>query len=562
MTVANRTDVMARDGALTGVGAVVAAVAGFLFTIMASRILGPAGAGGVFVLVAWFTIVTTALRLGTDTTLVRIAARLRATDRLDALTRVVRTLLVPVAGLSVVVAGALTLWSSRIGPMILAPEEVGMTGGQLAATVILLALAMPLQSLTVPILGLLRGLGDIRPLVAVDQVFKPAGRVLTIVGVAFVAPSVLGVAAAWSLPVMAGFVFAFIMLRQRFKRLRRMSGKPGPQADMPDGLSVRQLWGYATPRALAQLTEIVTLSVGVVLVGQLAGAHEAGLYGAVNRLALAGMLAFQAVRLVIAPEVAGLLAKERVDDVEQVHQMASGWVTAVSWPFYLLLMGLAPIVLSSFGPGFQAAVPALQVVCLGMLVPTLVGPAQSLALMAGWSSAGLAVSVVCLSANIGLTVSLASHLGATGAAVGWATALGLEALLYAVVIQRRLSVTVVGVPAIRSAIVAVAVVGGPMAVLSLSGAGSTLRAGSAVLLSLIYVVVVVVLRRWLAVDRLLLPITTRLRSGRRPSASRAVTPNEKVRHRDRQGKSRALRDTADRGPEPTQEREKSGPPAG
>ena len=143
MTSRNSTDVMARDGALTGAGAVVSAVAGFLFTIMASRTLGPAGAGGVFILVAWFMVVTTVLRLGTDTTLVRIAARLRAMGRLEALGRAVRTLLVPVAVLSVLVAGALALTSSRIGPAVLTPEDVGMTEAQLAATVVLLANTAP-----------------------------------------------------------------------------------------------------------------------------------------------------------------------------------------------------------------------------------------------------------------------------------------------------------------------------------------------------------------------------------------------------------------------------------
>lgn len=526
------TNGLARDSLLTGVGSVVTAVAGFAFTLLASRTLGPAGAGGVFVLIAWFMMVTTGLRLGTDTTLVRAASQLRVTQQLAALNRTMATLLLPVCVLSFVVAGIIALLSSNLGTGLIDAQAVGLTAGQAAATVVMLAIIAPLQSLTVPIVALLRGLGDIRPLVIVEQLVKPLSRVILISVFAFMTPSVVDVTAAWAFPVAAGFIVAVAMLLRGLRHLKRSTEPTDTESEPRQNVGAMSLWRYSAPRAAAQLIEIGTLSIGVVLVGHLAGAVEAGLYAAVSRLALAGMLAWQAIRLVSAPELAGLLAEERLEDVQAVHHVTTGWVTVISWPFYLLLAGLSPIALSLFGPEFRSGVPALVVVCMGMLIPTLIGPAQSLALMAGWSGAGLIVSICCLSANVGLTVVLARQHGAAGAAAGWAVALALEALLYLLLVWRRLGVVAVGTPALRCAGTALVIIGIPMLALTITGSADLARVVCAAIASLVYVVVVLTFKDRLAVDGLVSPLTHRRWFGR-SGTSTDIRKRKRVRRRER-----------------------------
>jgi len=220
-----------------------------------------------------------------------------------------------------------------------------------------------------------------------------------------------------------------------------------------------------------------------VLVARLAGPTEAGLYAAVNRLALAGMLTWQAARLVVAPQQAALLAADRRADVQALHLRSTAWITMAAWPFYLGLIGLAPQVLGLFGPGFADGAAALVVVGLAMLVPTLVGPAQTIALMAGWSTAGLVVSVVTLMVSVGLTASLAAAYGALGGAIGWSAGVVVEAVLYASLVRRRLGFSPVGSPPTLVAAVALGTVGsalllahvlhtGPWGDLGLLAAGS------------------------------------------------------------------------------------------
>ncbi len=495
---------VARAGALTGVGAVVSAVAGLIFTVAAGRLLGTAGAGVVFVLTSLFTIATTVLKLGTDTTAVRVAARLVALGRGRDVRSVAWRLGLPVLVLTVLTAVAVLLLAPEVARAALGRSS--STEGAVAS-VLALAILVPAQTLTVVLLALLRGVGDIRTLVLVDQVLKPVLRVVLVGAFALLMPGVLGVTIAWAAPVGVGIVITVLVLRRRLAHLGSSavpaSGAGAPTIpDAPEDSSSRALWAYAMPRALAQAVEILTLSIGVTLVGRLAGASEAGLFGAVNRLALAGMLVWQAVRIVVAPNFAGLLATGDVAGVRRLHQTGSGWIAAVAWPGYLVLAAASVTVLRLFGEGFTAGAPALTVIALAMLVPSLVGPAQALVLMAGWSSLGLAISVVALTTNLILLFTLVPGHGALGAAVAWGAAVVLESGLYVAVVRVRLGLWAIGRPAITAALLAIGVVGVPLGVAALAGGGEWVTIGVTVGALLIYAASLGVMRRHVRLDEL------------------------------------------------------------
>ncbi|PKW26718.1 oligosaccharide flippase family protein [Phycicoccus duodecadis] len=490
---------VARAGALTGVGAVVSAVMGFAFTVVAGRSLGTAGAGVVFVITSLFTIATTMLKLGSDTTSVRVAARLVALGRGRDVRSVVRRLGVPVLALTLVTAAVVIALAPEVARAALG-RSVSTPGA--VAGVVVLALLIPAQTMTVILLALLRGLGDIRTLVLVDQVLKPTLRVVLVGAAALVVPGVLGVTVAWVLPVAAGIVVTVVILRRRLDAAEAVTPSLDPEAlDAPDESSSRALWAYTLPRAVAQALEIVSLSIGVTLVGRLAGASEAGLFGAVNRLAVAGMLVWQAVRIVISPNIAALLTSHDVDGVRRLHQTGSGWIAALAWPGYLVLAAASPTVLRLFGDDFGAGSAALTTVAIAMLVPSLVGPAQSLVLMAGWSTLGLLVSVAALVTNLVLIFALVPELGAFGAAIAWGAALVVESALYVAITRARLGIWAVGRPALVSAAVATVTVGLPLGVATLSGAGEYVVVGVAALSLLAHLALLMVLRRHVHLDQ-------------------------------------------------------------
>lgn len=489
---------VARAGALTGVGAVVSAVAGFVFTVAAARTLGTAGAGVVFVLTSVFTIGTTVLKLGSDTTSVRVTARLLALGRPGEVRTVAARLAGPVLALSVLTAMAVLALAPEAARLVLG-EASGRPGA--VASVVALAVLVPAQTLTVVLLALLRGAGDIRTLVLVDQLLKPVLRVVFVAAAALLLPGVLGVTLAWSAPVAVGIVVTLLVLRRRLRSLRA-EGDRTASVDPTDETSPRVLWRYTLPRAVAQTVEILTLSIGVALVGRLAGVDEAGLFGAVNRLALAGMLGWQAVRIVVAPTIAGLLATDDVAGVRRLHQTGAGWIAALAWPGYLVLAALSVTVLRLFGEGFSAGAPALTVVALAMLVPSLVGPAQAVVLMAGWSALGLGVSVLALATNLVLIFALVPGHGALGAAVAWGSALVVESLAYVALVRARLGVWAVGRPALAAAGVAATTVGLPLGLATAAGSGERTMIVVALCGLLAHAASLVLMRRQVRLDEL------------------------------------------------------------
>lgn len=519
------TRTVARAGALTGAGAVVSALAGLAFTVAAARTLGTAGAGVVFVLTSLFTIATTILKLGTDTTAVRAAARLVALGRGRDVRSVTWRLGIPVLVLTLLTGVAVLLLAPEVARAALG--RASSTEGAIAS-VLALAILIPAQTLTVVLLALLRGVGDIRTLVLVDQVLKPVLRVVLVGAFALLMPGVLGVTIAWAAPVAVGIVITVLVLRRRLAQLdsgvapESAVGESavGEGADGPAESSGRALWAYATPRAIAQAVEILTLSIGVTLVGRLADASEAGLFGAVSRLALAGMLVWQAVRIVVAPNIAGLLATADVAGVRRLHQTGSGWIAALAWPGYLVLAAASVTVLRLFGEGFTAAAPALTVIGLAMLIPSLVGPAQALVLMAGWSSAGLAIAVATLATNLALLFALVPDHGALGAAIAWGAAVVLESGLYVALVRIRLGLWAIGRPALTAAAIATVAVGMPLGIATLVGADESVTILVAVGALLAHAASLVVMRRHVRLDELVGALRRRRTSGPPQDASR------------------------------------------
>lgn len=425
----------ARNGALGLAGAVVAAAGGFALAIVVGRGTDAEGAGLFFVAVAVFTIAMGFGCLGADTGLLRSMSRLRALERYRDLRPTVWIALVPVVVVCTCLSVAIVSWADPLSTLVMSDATTQQAQPYLTGTAAFLVVG---AAFTV-VVQATRGLGDLRPYVALQNVWLPLGRlVLVTVAVLLLAGSTDAawpgaawlVPVSWSLPLVVALAGAATILRRLLRRAERRAERREPVLPrQPVRQLAREFWGFALPRGGAAALDLVLVWLDVILVGVLRSTAEAGIYAAASRFVTTGTLALQAMRVAIAPQLSGLFATGQRRRAGDLYRGATVWVVLCSWPLYLLMACFPATLLRLFGPEFTAGGTALSILALGMLVSLGTGNVGTVLLMSGRSGLVLANKVTALAAMLGVDLLLVPSYGMVGAAVGWTAAIAVDNLL-------------------------------------------------------------------------------------------------------------------------------------
>lgn len=401
------------DALLAGVGAAFTAGAGFAFTWLVARAVGPDGSGFVAAFGAWFLVLMVVGKLGLDTSLVWLCSR--STSGVDpaGVRDLMRWASSAALLVSVGIGGLLLILAPWIAPLALDP----VAGADPVPLVRWAGLALPVAVVTLLALSALRGMGLAKPFFLIDQVVKPGVRLAVAAGLvlAGVADTMnLAYAWLWSVPIAAALsVLAWVLAR--------------PPSGVRSASSRRELFVYARSRAPAQLVDVLNASAGVLILSLLGNAGETGLFSVAMRLVVAGQLSFTAFRLLVAPVFAHLLAVEDLKRLQVTYEGATTLIVAIAIPVYALFMAAPQAVLAAFGEAFVGAWPMLVVMACGAALQAALGNLQTVVLMSGASHKALIATLLAFCTNAGLTLLLYPAIGGMAAAVAWSTAISVEA---------------------------------------------------------------------------------------------------------------------------------------
>lgn len=436
---------IARGGVTSLLGASVSAVSQLVVVLVVTRWYTPAEAGALFAATAIFLITVAVVQLGTDQGLVRFVAAHRARGEQHKLRHILRIGLLPVLAASVVGGLAMLGLAGPVARLFASGETTGV-----AQMLRVLALAVPVAAVHDAMLAASRGLGSLRSTVVVERVVRP---LLQLVAITTVAASDLGVetlASAWAAPYLLAVAGSAFALR---RTLRRVEGEPAPprhESPAMDGIAAIgeplepvetagapprsltvEFWSFTVGRAVSRILQVLLQRVDVILVAVIVGTSAAAVYTAATRFIAVGMLANQATQQVIQPRLAAMLARGESQLVHLVLRRTTVWLVALVWPGYLAMIALSPALMSVFGAGYDAGTPSLAILAVAMMVTSAAGPLDVALLMAGRGVASLVNMSIALMVDIGGCLLLLPHLGVTGAAVAWASAMVLRNVLSA-----------------------------------------------------------------------------------------------------------------------------------
>jgi O-antigen/teichoic acid export membrane protein len=450
---------IARGSMVTGVGALVVAVGGVLFTLAVARSYRPELAGTFFASTAFFLIVSSVAQLGTDVGLVRYVSAHAATGQRHRLGETLRIALIPVIALSSLCA---------VGMWFVAPALADWIGraGVIDDTITVLRALTPFVPVTATygaLLAATRGRGSMKYTVMIDSLVRTAAQpVLFLLTVAVGLGPGWG-AVAWASPYALGVVVASVVLWREARQAKRLhqdeqlsiaeqtaqmtspigiSGLDDGVETLPSGeqpavepLEVpgralwRDFWSFTAARAVAGTVVMIWKRFDVLLVAALSGPADAAIYTAATRFLVVGNLGIQAVQMTVSPQLGKLFAQRDLPGARRVYRTATMWTMTFTWPLYITTAAAVGLIIPVFGAEYDAGSTSVVVLSTAMLVATSCGSVDSVLLMSGRSLLSLGNATLTLAANVALDLILIPKLGILGAALGWAMSIALRNLL-------------------------------------------------------------------------------------------------------------------------------------
>lgn len=432
---------VARGGALNLGGALLSAIASLGLTVVVTQNFSRSVAGAFFVAMSLFLIVEAVANLGAYNGAIYFIARLRALHADRRIPAIMRATVIPVLISSTAGALAVFMFAHPLARLLIDGQSAdGVSLKAVAAALRALAVALPFAALADTMLGATRGYHDMRPTVLVDRIGRSGLQAIGVIAAALAGSSAL-LAPLWALPYLGASAAAVVWLRRIMHRHVRQLAASGESSSRP--LTVGQpvvdnrhgkpnakgFWRFTAPRSLASVAQIVIQRLDIVLVGVLKGPVDAAIYTAATRFLVVGQLGNSAIGMAAQPQLTRLFAVGDRTGANAVYQATTGWLILLTWPIYLLVAIFGPDVLVIFGRSYHAGSTVMLILAMAMLVATGCGQVDTVLITTGRSSWSLYNGLLALVVNIGVDLALIPRLGITGAAIGWAAAIGITNLV-------------------------------------------------------------------------------------------------------------------------------------
>ncbi|HTT94926.1 MAG TPA: flippase [Solirubrobacterales bacterium] len=414
---------LVRGAGIAFVLQVLGAGLAFLLQILLGRWLGASGFGLYNLTISWAGLVAVVVGLGLPTTLVRFLPDYLAHEQWDRMHGLLRMSVVVTAGAAVGIAALVT-----------AAVAVARAAGSTIGPDVLLGIWL------VPGLALIelqreaiRAYHRIGLAYSPNQVFRPA--LIILAGVLYVRIDGTLTSSEALLATIA--VTCFVLLIQAALFWRKL---PVQARIATPTYEVRTWMKVALPLLLVASFVIILSQTDIVMVGLIAGSHEAGLYSAASKIAALVGLVLLAANAIAAPMFSSFFAQGMH---ERLQRLATRVAHGVFWPslaISLFLGILARPLLGLFGAQFPAAQWDLIVLLIGELVNAAAGSVGYLMIVTGYQGEAAKVYGWVAALHIALNVVGILLFGALGAAIATTISFCIWNIWLNALVVRRLDV--------------------------------------------------------------------------------------------------------------------------
>ena len=173
----------------------------------------------------------------------------------------------------------------------------------------------------------------------------------------------------------------------------------------------------ALPLVIIAGVESLLNRTGVLLLGWAGHTTDAGIYGLAFNIAFLAALPRTAVNTLFAPTISHLFARKDQAMLQVLVSTSALWTLCGAAGIALVLSLLADPLLSWFGHGYEAGVPALRILLIGQVFAASVGSQLHVMNMTGHERSAAVLLVISTVVNALVSMIMIHQFGLTGAAI-------------------------------------------------------------------------------------------------------------------------------------------------
>ncbi|MDH4228322.1 MAG: flippase [Nitrospirota bacterium] len=377
------------------------AVALFGSQMVLARVLGVQGYGDYVLALTWVSVLAALAPLGMDSASVRFIAAYRETGHDANLTAFL---------------AATRRWAmaGTVVATVLMAVAVGIVAGHLRPQLLQVFLwgiaALPLMGLCQLLAGRLQASRRAVSAIAYQEVLRPLLTVGGVAALALLPAAHAGAAAAMVVTAAAAFLSATAMTLHVRPLL-----PSGPA--LAARAELRRDWlGTGLSQMFTVLAAIAMGQISVLMVGMMAGADQAGIYGAATRVSALTAFGLGVINPIAGPLFAEAWAGKSRERLAQLARFSAIAAVLLVIPIALMLGFGGSRIMAMFGKGFTPGHMALIFLVLGQTVNAACGSVGLLLNMTGHHHRVAMVFGVTATVNVVLNFLLIPPFGINGAA--------------------------------------------------------------------------------------------------------------------------------------------------
>lgn len=179
----------------------------------------------------------------------------------------------------------------------------------------------------------------------------------------------------------------------------------------------KELLLFSIPLFASTALSYLMVQTDTLMLGYYTASDQLGFYNAAYLLASVLPVFLMAASNMFLPVASGLVAREHHRELRNIYRSTTKWLFIFTLPLFLTFFLFPSQTMSiAFGGGYPTAAQALQLLCLGDFVHTLLGPNGMTLVAYGHSRILLLSTAVATVTNVILNAILIPRHGITGAA--------------------------------------------------------------------------------------------------------------------------------------------------
>jgi len=280
-------------------------------------------------------------------------------------------------------------------------------------------LGVPFFSLMLIILSALQGAKLVKYRILVQQVLMPMFRFAVIAMAFWCGYRIMGVAWAWAITSIFGFLLSVIFMTKNiacsFKRSLEVQR--------------RKIFFFSLPLLFSRLFYQNISMIGILIIGAFLPADQVGIYGVAMRVVPLLLIPLLSYNAIFSPIISDLFTKGKMKELANIYKTGSKWVITISLPIFALVVFFSKEILTIFGSGFGEAAQIMIIVLIGQIFNVSSGSTGIMLSMTGKTLYNLVNSGALCLVNLVLTLLLVSRFGTIGVACAYSLSIILIQLL-------------------------------------------------------------------------------------------------------------------------------------